>query len=199
MDKNNNSILLLIDCQNDFVLPNGKLAVKGAKDIMDDLARYIEKYGKEYKNIIFTMDQHPIKHCSFKENGGEWPTHCLQYSEGAAIYEPLLQAAIKASKESVDLNICYIEKGRNPLKEEYSAFDKNNKNNRIFFYNIMELRTINKIDISGICGNYCVLNTTQDLIDMGMGDKIHVMEDFVPSIDDGSMLHKFVEENKLTK
>ena len=193
-----NRLLLIIDAQVDF-LEGGKLAVKGAKGIMDDLARYIDRYGKEYKNIVFTMDQHPIKHCSFKENGGEWPTHCLRYSEGAAIYEPLLQAAIKASKENVDLNIAFIEKGRNPIKEEYSAFDKDNSDNKLFFYNLVDFRGIKQIDVCGVAGDYCVLNSIQDLIKMGMGDKINVMEDFTPSIDDGSTLHKFVEENNLKK
>lgn len=195
---NNNRLLLVIDAQVDF-LEGGKLAVKGAKGIMDDLARYIEKYGKDYKNIVFTMDQHPIKHCSFKENGGEWPMHCVQYSEGAAIYEPLLQAAINSAKENPDLNISFIEKGRNPIKEEYSAFDESNRNNKVHFFNIVDFRGIKQIDVVGIASEFCVLNSIKDLLKMGMKDKINVMEEFIPAIGDGTELHKFVEENNLKK
>ena len=193
-----NKILLCIDCQNDF-LEGGKLAVKGAKGIMDDLTRYVEKYGKNYKNIVFTMDQHPIKHCSFKENGGEWPMHCVQYSEGAAIYEPLLNAAINASKEATDLNISFIEKGRSPIKEEYSAFDESNKNNKVQFFNIVDFRGIKQIDVVGVAAEFCVLNSLKDLLKMGMGNKLNVMEEFIPAIGDGAVLQKFVEENNLKK
>lgn len=191
-------LLLIIDAQVDF-LEGGKLAVKGAKGLMDDLARYIEKYGTDYDNIVFTTDQHPIKHCSFKENGGEWPMHCVQYSEGAAIYEPLLQAAIEASKKKDDLRISFIEKGRNPIKDEYSAFDEKNRNNRVHIYNLIDLRGVKQVDICGIASEFCVLNSVKDLVGMGLGDKLNVMEEFIPAIGDGSELHTFVEENNLKK
>lgn len=204
MDKKNvNRLLLIIDPQVDFIY--GSLPVSGSEDIMVALSRYIERFGHEYKDIVFTMDQHPINHCSFKgieytgREPGQWSPHCIQYSEGASIYNPLLEAAIRLIQSKPDIHLTFIEKGKNPIKEEYSAFDKENRENRLKIYNIIDLRGIEQIDICGICGDVCVLNTIQSLIDMGFKDKINVIEEFCPSIDDGSTLHKFVEENSLKK
>ena len=73
-------LLLVIDAQYDFIF--GSLAVNGADKMMEDLASYIKDSGKGYESIIATADWHPITHCSFKENGGEWPMHCVAYSNG---------------------------------------------------------------------------------------------------------------------
>lgn len=190
-----NKLLLCIDCQHDFI--NGSLAVSGAKDIMDGLTRYVEKYGKDYKSIVFTMDFHPINHCSFIENGGKWPTHCVKYTTGAAIYDPLLQATIKLSRENPNIKISFIEKGKNYFHEEYSAFD--NEINKLAFKHIISDSDIEQIDCGGICGDYCVKSTISSLIHMGFTHKINVMEEFCPSIDDGSTLHNFVKTHNLTK
>lgn len=198
-----NKALLIIDAQVDFIY--GSLAVSGSEDIMAALTRYVERFGSEYKDIIFTMDQHPINHCSFKgieytgREPGQWPPHCIQYSKGASIYDPLLQAAIKLKQNNPDIHITFIEKGRNPIKEEYSAFDKENRENRLKIYNIIDLRGIEQLDVCGIAGDFCVKSSVEDLIDMGFKNKINVIEEFCPSIDDGSTLHKLVEENSLRK
>ena len=83
-----NKLLLVIDCQYDFI--NGSLAVKGAGPTMDRLAEFIKENGASYKKIVLTADWHPLTHCSFKDNGGTWPKHCVQYTQGAAIYQPII-------------------------------------------------------------------------------------------------------------
>ena len=191
MARKNNSMLLLIDCQYDF-LEGGSLPVSGAKGIMDDLARYVEKYGSEYKIIVATLDQHPINHCSFKENGGEWPMHCVKFSHGASLYEPLAKAVINVvMQEPKTTTFSIYPKGEKADKEEYSAFNPDSDNAKALLYHIEKLG-IEQIDVAGICGDVCVLNTLQSLIDMGFKDKLNVMEEFCPSLDDGSTLHKFI-------
>ena len=81
-------ILLIIDPQYSF-LDNGELPVNGSQYQMDCLSEFISEQGKNYSSIIITVDNHPINHCSFKHNGGMWPTHCVQHSVGASIYEPI--------------------------------------------------------------------------------------------------------------
>lgn len=185
-----NKMLLLIDCQNDFI--TGSLAVPGAKDIMDALTRYVEKYGKNYKIITFTMDQHPSDHCSFKENGGEWPAHCVRFSEGAAIYMPLLKAV-----NETGVRVIFLEKGKDAKKEEYSAFE--NFINKAGIQHLVTGEDIEQIDVSGIAAEYCVLESVKSLVNQGFSKQINVIEDFCPAIGDGSELHDFVEKNKLKK
>ena len=87
-------MLLLVDVQYDFI--NGSLAVNGAPEVMDSLARFIAAQpAGTYKEIVMTADFHPYNHSSFKDNGGMWPVHCVQFSHGASIYQPVFEAVNK--------------------------------------------------------------------------------------------------------
>jgi hypothetical protein len=72
--------LIIIDPQNDFV--KGSLAVPGAEEAMNNIIKFIEDHKQDLGYIAVTLDWHPLSHCSFKEFGGSWPPHCVQYSEG---------------------------------------------------------------------------------------------------------------------
>ena len=106
------SILLIVDPQNDFI--TGTLAVEGAKEKMMKLA---ESDLDKYDYVCVTMDSHPKDHCSFKENGGIWPVHCVYDTNGWNIPEYLSDAL-----EDTSFASCY-HKGTKVDKEEYSIFD----------------------------------------------------------------------------
>lgn len=72
-------MLLIVDPQVDFV--TGTLPVPHASEAMEKLAAYIAEENGKYDWLVVTEDWHPSRHCSFKENGGEWPVHCLQETE----------------------------------------------------------------------------------------------------------------------
>lgn len=195
-----NKVLVLVDVQNDF-LEGGSLAVNGAKGIMDDLARYISKYGNEYSHIIMSCDNHPINHCSFntvvnddKGNVGLWPPHCVQYTVGAAFYPVVFNEVINISTTH-GISLTILPKGIIDWKEEYSLVD--NTENATIVSNI--LKDAEQVDICGICGDVCVLNSIEGLIKLGFQDKLNVLEEFSPSIDDGTTLHEFVVKNNLKK
>ena len=58
--------LVVVDVQHDFASPEGALYVKGGEKIADKVLEVIDQFDK----VVFTMDFHPVNHCSFKENGG---------------------------------------------------------------------------------------------------------------------------------
>lgn len=183
-----NKALLIIDAQHDFI--NGSLPVKGAEEKMKKLAYHLHKHDGCYKLKIFTTDWHPFRHCSFKENGGIWPMHCLQNSKGAAIYDELLKAAYSTSGETI-----VLRKGDSENVEEYSIFD-NFKSAQIL-KEILEANHIDELDICGIAGDYCVLNSIKGAIKELGKDKIKVLVEYSPSIGDGSELNDFIKDNKL--
>jgi nicotinamidase/pyrazinamidase len=190
------SILIIVDAQYDFI--NGSLAVNGAQEKMDALAEYLKKVGSEYyDNIIMTADWHPKNHMSFKENGGQWPSHCVQGTEGASIYKPLMIAA------NTNQNVFLLFKGKNKDKEEYSALqDENSKYVAMSiitrYYLVPSDDTKVTIDICGIAGDYCVLETTKDLIS-ALSDykerktRINVLLDYTASISSDAKLKELVE------
>ena len=74
--------LVIVDVQNDF-LPGGSLAVPAGDEIMPALKVAIDTFAERALPIIATRDWHPVNHCSFLSQGGEWPAHCVAGSKVA--------------------------------------------------------------------------------------------------------------------
>lgn len=179
---NEKRLLLLIDCQYDFI--NGSLAVDGAQQAMDSLAGYIAAHGNEYAAIAATLDWHPACHSSFKCNSAEglWPAHCVQHTIGAALYQPIVQSAPG--------EIIFFTKGNIANREEYSIFANETDGTRLAKMIADEGYT--QIDVCGLCGDYCVKETVSGLINLGHADKVRILLPYTPSIDGGNALNEFV-------
>ena len=181
------NILLIVDPQNDFI--TGSLAVEGAKEKMMKLADYINGDHPSYDYIYVTMDTHPIDHCSFKDNGGIWPVHCVAETNGWKVPE-YLEKALEGIYSP------YVLKGTYSNKEEYSIFDNAEDGFRLYTQ-IKELARQEDvyIDVCGIAGDYCVLETIKGLRKF-MGDKyIKVLTEYTASIDGGEKLMNYIKEN----
>ena len=180
-------LLLIVDPQIDFI--SGSLVVPGAVKAMDGLSKYVEENSKNYDLIFITADWHPITHCSFKENGGEWPMHCVQHTIGAAIYQGIIDALNKTKSDYMVLT-----KGDNENREEYSIF--NNVARGDVLKSFAKDSNIAEIDICGLAGDICVLNTLKDALQVFHGAKFNVLEKFTPSIDGGKALQDFVDSSE---
>ena len=170
--------LLTIDAQEDF-LDGGKLGVNGARNIMDNYTVFVNEHGKDYAISIATADFHSPGHCSFKDNGGIWPPHCIQHSVGAAIYEPLLMSL---HKNSVFFEV--LTKGTDDNHEEYSIFK--NEKSAAKLIELVKKFNIEEIDVAGIAYNYCVADTVKDGLRMLPDVKFRVLKNFCPAIPDGT-------------
>lgn len=137
-----NKILVLVDCQNDFI--DGSLGVgynkwQKAYAVIEDAIK-----NGNYDKIVTTKDWHPASHCSFKENGGPWPAHCLASTEGADFYW-------KIKGLLSDSNSFNINKGCDPQKEEYGV-DIYEKTKDIFAHADNQF----EFHFMGLCFDYCV-------------------------------------------
>lgn len=189
------NILLIVDPQNDFI--TGTLAVEGAKEKMMKLAEYIKSKGSEYDYICITLDSHPKNHMSFKENGGIWPEHCVLYTNGWNIPEYLDDVLREFNDQDFKYIHCY-HKGTESDIEEYSIFDNHDDGNTLANQITDLIREGNiEVDICGIAGDYCVLETLKGLRNI-IGDKyIRVLTPYVASIDNGVKLMQYITENKI--
>jgi nicotinamidase/pyrazinamidase len=184
------NILLIIDPQNDFI--TGTLSVQGAKEKMAKLAAYIDEVGHEYDGICVTMDTHPIDHCSFTTMDGQWPVHCVKETNGWRIPE-VLSEVLKPRR------VGFYFKGTNPDFEEYSIFD-NPDDGELLATFIKTLQNDDDevyIDVCGIAGDYCVLETLIGLRDLISDDRISVLTEFTASIDGGDALDNFLQLNNI--
>lgn len=143
-------VLLIVDPQIDFV--SGSLAVAGAEEAMQYLARWVEAEASSYEAIVITMDQHPADHCSFAPQGGPWPEHCVRYTIGAAIH-PAVWRAVEMQRKA-GKPVMLIEKATTSARDSYSAFEET----------IPSLLTdAEHIYVAGIAGDYCVAASVADL------------------------------------
>lgn len=186
-----NRMLIIVDPQIDFT--TGSLATAKGPASMDYLAKALNDGAwKNYGWIIVTQDAHPANHCSFTEQGGVFPPHCVQGTEGMNIY-PALQETLTAILPSIP-NIHYMQKGDLAEKEEFSIF-QNEKSGE-------KLRTVIKdmgfegIDVCGIATDYCVYETTKDLMAFYPAKQIRIVTNCLAAVDDNdTKLADLMKEN----
>jgi nicotinamidase/pyrazinamidase len=186
-------MLLIVDPQNDFI--TGSLAVPGAKEKM---MRLVDFNLQQYDLICVTLDSHPENHCSFNINGGIWPKHCIYNTNGWNIPEYLDDKLMDYSNWSGKL-VSYHNKGTESNKEEYSIFD-NAEDGHTLATQIIELFKQDNlyIDVCGIAGDYCVLESLKGLRRI-IGDMcIHVLTQYTASIDGGEKLINYLKENNIS-
>lgn len=179
--------LIVVDCQYDFI--KGSLAVRGANKVIDNIIAYIFDNKDAIDKVVFTLDWHPVNHCSFEKNGGQWPVHCVQYSKGASIDDRLLEAVIDAG-----INYDIIIKGDDAAQEEYGAFSIPPFSDCLFDrHHTVNIDKHSDIVVCGIAGDYCVKETTLNLIELN--PKMFLKG--VASIDDGTTVNDFIEGFKI--
>ena len=192
--------LVVVDVQKDFYHPEGRLSVKGAEVVVPKIKSIIKDFGK----VVFTKDSHPMNHCSFKEQGGPWPVHCVEGTEGCGIPDELIIEA--AGKYQL------YSKGQYYKEEEYGAFGRRSSDRTQDASNKMALSLTEKGDgfaythdpeeivVCGIAAEYCVLETLKNLVELYKYDDtvIKVYLDGVAKFDpEGTVLEDYMKENKI--
>jgi nicotinamidase/pyrazinamidase len=155
--------LVIVDVQNDF-LPGGALAVPRGDEVIPPLNRYIDIFQQRGLPIFATRDWHPPNHCSFREQGGRWPRHCVMSSEGANISPDLKLPA----------NVVVISKGSTPEREAYSGFEGTNLEEKL------RAAQIKRLFVGGLATDYCVLKTVLDARRLGF--EVFLLRDAIRAV-----------------
>ncbi|AKN32449.1 nicotinamidase [Clostridium carboxidivorans P7] len=149
----NKKSLLIIDCQNDFI--TGSLACQNSEKAVLNIVDYINK-NPELK-VFYSCDWHKITNKSFQNNGGIWPVHCVEDTEGASLSKEFTLGIKDKNKSPQNAEIVF-KKGINDDVEEYSAYNALNiKNEKLYD------KLDNEIIICGIASEYCVKETILEL------------------------------------
>lgn len=180
------NLLIVVDVQRDFFDPSGALYVPGSEVLPEKIAALADNYDA----VVFTLDWHPGNHCSFAAQGGIWPSHCVAFTQGAGLPDCFAKTLARGEKQ-----VQIFLKGQESDKEQYGAFEELDSEGVIYNW----LNNSEKIDVCGIAGDYCVKESTANLLKYVPAEKISVLVDCVRSIDDGSTLDKFISDNSLSK
>ncbi|MBQ8957077.1 MAG: isochorismatase family protein [Bacteroidales bacterium] len=187
-----NRLLIIVDPQVDFT--TGSLATANGPAAMDYLANALKEGAwKNYGWIVVTQDEHPANHCSFVEQGGDFPPHCVQGTEGQKVY-PALQQVLMDILSDIP-NIHFMQKGTLPEKEEFSVF-QNEQCGEKLRRTIEEFEHFEGIDICGIATDYCVYETTKDLIAFYPAKQVRIVTNCLAAVDESdTKLADLMKEN----
>jgi nicotinamidase/pyrazinamidase len=155
--------LIIIDVQRDFCA-GGALPVPEGDQVIPLLNRYIKLFDHARASIYATRDWHPPNHRSFIEQGGIWPSHCIQDSEGAEFHPDLVLVP----------EVKIISKATTPEKEAYSGFDGTD------LAESLQQNSIRRIFIGGLATDYCVKNTVLDALKLGF--ETYVLTDAIRGV-----------------
>jgi nicotinamidase/pyrazinamidase len=156
--------LLIVDVQNDF-LPGGSLGIAGGDAMVPILNEYLGRALGEGARVFVVRDWHPPGHCSFVEQGGPWPQHCVQGTRGAEF-----AAELRVPAEAV-----VVSKGSDLDRDAYSAFEGTKLDTAL-----SALR-VRRILIGGLATDYCVLHTVLDA--RARGYDVLLLDDAIAGVD----------------
>lgn len=142
--------LLIVDVQNDFC-PGGALGVDGGDRIVPLLNQVIDAALEVDVPVMASRDWHPKGHCSFKDQGGPWPEHCVQDTTGAAFHDDL----------NLPDNVQVVSKGQSMDRDQYSALDDTGLAQQL------KKRGVKRLWIGGLAQDVCVHATVMDALNAG--------------------------------
>lgn len=184
--------LLVIDLQEDFLPPDGSLAVPNGRDVIPVINSLTEL---PWTTIIASKDWHPSNHCSFAVNhpGKKpfekasfshpegtgaireetlWPVHCVQGSHGSE-FPPEFTGASKVDN--------VVNKGYLEDREYYSAFQDIWKLHKTELASLLKEKDVTDVFVVGLALDYCVLNTAVDAVSFGF--KTHLIKEGTRPVD----------------
>jgi len=148
--------LVLVDVQNDFC-PGGALPIEKGDEVVPVLNQWIEAAQAKGIPIYASRDWHPLQHVSFEVQGGTWPPHCIQDTDGAA-FHPELRLPKNAVK---------ITKGVRFDQDQNSAFDQTGLAEQL------KRNNVKRLWVGGLALDVCVLATVLDARRLGF--EVHVI------------------------
>ena len=175
------SALIIVDMLNDFI--DGSMACLNAREAVNETVTFIDSRTAssepEDENeitgmfpILFICDHHPADHCSFRENGGLWPAHCVSGTRGSEIDDSL--------KSYVSEEFTFY-KGCDKNLEQYSGWEGVNTAGQSVA-EVLDLLDINDVYVCGIATEYCVKETCSDLLSAGY--EVYLLTDALAYVDE---------------
>lgn len=142
--------LIVVDVQRDFC-PGGALPIEKGHEVVPVLNAWIADAIEAGVPVFASCDWHPADHLSFKPQGGEWPDHCVQNTEGATFHPEL----------KLPDDVVIVRKGDRDDRDQYSALDETG------LVEDLRQRGIERVWIGGLAEDVCVRATALDAAKAG--------------------------------
>jgi len=173
-----------VDTQRDFILRGGRLCIAGTERIIPALRAMTELARRLEIRIVATTDRHFAGDLELERNGGKYPDHCMDGTEG--------QFKIEATMPQHPLfienrHLTHVERAaaiawRGELIFEKQLFDAfaGNRNTAAILAAI--LRDYSDVVVYGVYTEVCVADAVRGL--QHFGKRLHVVTDATADIGD---------------
>ena len=152
--------LVVVDLQNDFADPSGKLVVAGGDAIIPAVNDAVRSALDAGAFVVVTQDWHPESTPHFAKDGGIWPVHCVAGTWGAELH-PSFEVPIETLR---------IRKGANG-EDGYSGFTmrdpESGAETPTELEAMLRARDIECVVVCGLATDYCVKATALDAVRLG--------------------------------
>lgn len=136
-------LLVVVDMQYDFVMPDGALYVPGAEKLILPIINKIFEY--DAKDVIYTMDGHTPRLYARSQEAKEFPRHCLFGTKGQRLVVPCALSSTIVHKGCFDV---WHSRNRHILARMCSCYDE--------------------VEIVGVAADYCVRYAYEGFIKRGV-------------------------------
>ena len=160
--------LVIVDVQNDFC-PGGSLAVAEGGQVVPILNRHIEKFCRAGLPIFATRDWHPARTRHFNTDGGPWPPHCVQGTDGGKFHPALV----------LPNTAVVVSKGVSFDADSYSGFEATDAEGVGLVQRLRALG-VERIFVGGLATDYCVKFTVLDGLKEGF--KVTLLQDAIRGV-----------------
>ncbi len=157
--------LVVVDMQNDFVDPQGALAVPHALTILKPIAALIQAARLASTPIAYTMDWHPPRTRHFRAWGGCWPVHGVADTWGACLH-PELPIAGPCFRKGMGQEDGYS--GWSACCEEHAGQWGRAADAPLLLSAWLGQLAVCTVVITGVATEYCVAATAADALEAGL-------------------------------
>ncbi|ODV78326.1 NAD(+) salvage pathway protein [Suhomyces tanzawaensis NRRL Y-17324] len=187
--------LIIIDIQEDFLPPDGALAVSDGRSVVSSINELVSNY--QWSVVVATQDWHPKDHTSFSSHHnvppfteiefshplGEldkttgnayirtqttWPDHCVQDTHGSDL-EALFAGHFNLI---TDIPKAIIKKGYLTDREYYSCFQDVWGIHHTELGQFLKANDITDVVMVGLAYDFCVLNSAIDSSKLGFNTSV---------------------------
>ena len=141
-------LLHIVDMQNDFVLPDGKLYVPGAESLIEPANEFLRNV--KFDKTIATFDTHYAETYKKTEESKIFPSHCLYRTHGW--------------KLSVQPRNTWVYPCDNVLKNQFDVWEQPDKIER-FLCGLGPKYT--HVYVMGVASDFCVKYAIKGYLDRG--------------------------------
>lgn len=193
--KTQKKVLIIVDYQEDFVNPKGKLYINGAEKIKNKIQKKINS--NEYENIIYTFDTHNIKDYKNSEESKLFPNiHCEFNTKGWWLYgiKPLNNKKYLEEFKKIDVaKDINIDNEFFIIKDKFDIWLGNNNYENFFINKFPNDEYI--IEICGVAEDVCVSANVIGLLKRNY--KVNVLKECVKGINTKETIVNINEMKKL--